>query len=66
MVTGFGYNTPYARKLYYHPSEYDFRQDDESSNAKGRWLDPYIHGEIKRSVGRCFGKLLQNAAEVIE
>lgn len=39
------YNTPYARRLYYHP-EYNFRTD-KNPNAQGRWLDPFIHGDKK-------------------
>ena len=29
------YDTPYARRLYYHP-EYNFRRD-KNANAKGLW-----------------------------
>ena len=36
------YNTPYARRLYYHP-EYDFSHDE--------WLEPYIDG-VKKSYAR--------------
>lgn len=39
------YNTPYARRLYYHP-EYNFRTD-KNPNAQGRWLDSFIHGDKK-------------------
>ncbi len=51
-------NTPYARRLYYHP-EYNFHQkpwtDDAgkkhegNENAKGRWLDDYIKGGKKQN-----------------
>lgn len=59
------YNTPYARKLYYHP-EYDFRQD-KNPNAQGRWMDPFMHGEKKDWLADAFGKLLkQNAGGVIK
>lgn len=61
----FSYNTPYARKLYYHP-EYDFRQD-KNPNAQGRWMDPFMHGEKKDWLTDAFGKLLkQNAGGVIK
>ena len=43
------YNTPYARRLYYHP-EYDFSHD-ENANAQGAWLEPYIDG-VKKSYAR--------------
>ena len=45
-------NTPYARRLYYHP-EYKFRREpDEDSNranpkAGALWLEPYIDGNKK-------------------
>ncbi|CAK7070159.1 minor capsid protein [Tissierella sp.] len=59
------YNTPYARKLYYHP-EYNFRQD-KNPNAQGRWMDPFMHGEKKDWLTDAFGKLLkQNAGGVIK
>ena len=34
------YNTPYARRLYFHP-EYNFRKD-KNRNAQGRWMDAYL------------------------
>lgn len=39
------YNTPYARKLYYHP-EYNFGTE-ENANAQGEWLETYIDGDKK-------------------
>lgn len=38
-------NTPYARRLYFHP-EYNF-QKDKNPNAQGRWWDPWISGNRK-------------------
>lgn len=35
-------NTPYARRLYYHP-EYNFRTKD-NPNAGGKWFDPWLKG----------------------
>ena len=35
-VVRFSFNTPYARRLYYHP-EYNFRTD-QNPNAQGLWL----------------------------
>lgn len=37
------YNTPYARRLYYHP-EYNFSKDI-NRNAQGKWLEYYKSGE---------------------
>jgi hypothetical protein len=61
----FSYNTPYARKLYYHP-EYNFRQD-KNPNAQGRWLDSFIHGEKKKWLEETYGKFLKaNGGGVIK
>lgn len=35
-------NTPYARRLYYHP-EYHF-QMDENPNARGKWYEDWLPG----------------------
>lgn len=37
--------TPYARRLYFHP-EYNF-QTKENPNAQGKWLEPWISGDKK-------------------
>jgi len=59
------YNTPYARRLYYHP-EYNFRKD-KNPNAQGRWLDSFIHGPKKDWLTNTFGILLkQNSGGVIK
>ena len=34
-----GFNTPYARRMYYHP-EYNFRTKD-NPNAKGLWMEDW-------------------------
>lgn len=39
------YNTPYARRLYWHP-EYNFRTD-KNPNAQGLWMQTYLDGEKK-------------------
>lgn len=54
------YNTPYARRLYYHP-EYNFRQD-MNPYAQGRWLDSFIYGEKNNWLSKTFGKLLKKFA----
>ncbi len=38
-------NTPYARRLYYHP-EYNF-QTDENPNAKAMWYEDWEEGGSK-------------------
>lgn len=39
-------NTPYARRMYYHP-EYNF-QRTQNANAQGRWLDAWKSGKKKK------------------
>lgn len=59
------WNTPYARRLYYHP-EYDFRTD-KNPNAQGRWMDDFIYGPKKEWLAMTFGEFLkQNASGVIK
>jgi len=36
------FNTPYARRLYFHP-EYHFRKD-QNPNAQGQWMAPWLPG----------------------
>lgn len=64
--TGFiSYNTPYGRKMYYHP-EYNFRTD-KNPNAQGRWMDDFIHGEKKDWLEETYGeKLKENSGGVIK
>ena len=38
-------NTPYARRLYYHP-EYNFSKDN-NPNAGAEWFETYVHGNKK-------------------
>lgn len=45
-------NTPYARRLYYHP-EYKF-QTDNNPNAKGKWFDDWISGNRKAFVKNAY------------
>ena len=59
------FNTPYARRLYYHP-EYNFRQD-KNPNAQGRWMDSFIYGDKKEWLVNTYGALLkQNSGGVIK
>jgi len=51
------YNTPYARRLYYHP-EYNFRQD-KNPNAQGRWMDSFIYGPKKDWLAKVYGEFLK-------
>lgn len=52
------FDTPYARRLYWHP-EYNFRQD-KNRNARGKWMEPYhTAGQKKEWVVETFGKFVQ-------
>lgn len=55
-------NTPYARKLYFHP-EYNFKQD-KNPHAQGRWYDPWIDGERKEFALKAFKKLYRRLTGV--
>lgn len=49
-------DTPYARKLYYHP-EYNFRTD-RNPDAGGLWFQPYIDGDKKAFCRNTFKRIL--------
>lgn len=52
------FDTPYARRLYWHP-EYNFRKD-KNPNARGKWMEPYhTPGQKKEWVIDVFGKFVQ-------
>lgn len=54
------YDTPYARRLYWHP-EYKFRQD-KNRHAQGEWLRAWAEGKKDRGVTAAFKKLLKKLA----
>lgn len=45
-------DTPYARRLYFHP-EYNFKRTN-NPNAGGMWFEPYINGNKKDFVKDTF------------
>jgi hypothetical protein len=49
------YDTPYARRLYWHP-EFNFRSD-KNANARGKWLEPWIDGNRKDFAKTTFREL---------
>ena len=51
------HNTPYARRLYFHP-EYNFSKL-ENPNAKGKWFEDWIEGNKKERFARVFAKKLK-------
>lgn len=48
------FDTPYARRLYYHP-EYNFRTD-KNLNAQGKWMQTYIDGPKKDFVKNAYAE----------
>ena len=54
--------TPYARRLYYHP-EYEFQKKD-NPNAQGRWLEPWINGDKKEFCAKAFMALFKRIGGV--
>lgn len=54
--------TPYARRLYFHP-EYNFRTV-ENENAQGKWLEPWIDGEKKDFCKNAFAKFYKQIGGV--
>lgn len=56
-------NTPYARRLYYHP-EYNF-QTKENPNAKGMWYEDWMPGGKKAGfVPKAFKQLYKRVGGV--
>lgn len=54
--------TPYARRLYYHP-EYHFSKA-ENPNAKGKWFDDWIFGREKDFARNTFVRFYRGEANV--
>lgn len=47
------FNTPYARRMYFHP-EYNFRKTD-NPNAKGKWLEGWAeNGKYAKDVKKAY------------
>lgn len=61
LVVSLVYDTPYARRLYWHP-EYNFRTD-KNPNAKGKWLEDYLSGDKKDFIPNTFAKFLKQEAK---
>ena len=61
MVASIIFDTPYARRLYWHP-EYNFRTD-KNINAGGKWMQPYIDGEKKNFIKETYMKKLKELSK---
>lgn len=57
MVGKIIFDTPYARRLYWHP-EYKFRHD-KNVNAQGKWMETYINGPKKQWIIDTYNKFLK-------
>lgn len=57
MVGKIIFDTPYARRLYWHP-EYKFRHD-KNVNAQGKWMETYINGSKKQWIIDTYNKFLK-------
>lgn len=57
MVAKIIFDTPYARRLYWHP-EYNFRTD-KNQFAGGQWMQPYIDGHKKNFAKETYSKFLK-------
>lgn len=54
---GIIFDTPYARRLYWHP-EYNFRKD-KNVNAQGKWMQAYVDGEKRNFTKETYKELLK-------
>jgi len=50
-------DTPYARRLYFHP-EYQF-QRTKNKNAGGLWFQPYIDGSKRNFAQNTFARIMK-------
>ena len=55
-------DTPYARKLYFHP-EYNFKKD-KNPNAQGKWLETYITGKKREFVAKAFKRFVKQGGQL--
>lgn len=55
-------NTPYARRMYFHP-EYNF-QKSNNPNAKGKWYEDWISGSRRQWVNEMYKKFYKKQTGV--
>ena len=61
MITRIVFDTPYARRLYWHP-EYNFRKD-KNPNAQGKWMEAYLTGERKNFIKDTYSKFFKQLSK---
>ena len=55
------FDTPYARRLYWHP-EYNFRRD-KNANAQGKWMEAYHAGDKRVWVQKSFATFVKQLSK---
>lgn len=55
------FDTPYARRLYWHP-EYNFRHD-KNPNAQGKWMEAYLTGEKQQFIKDTYSTFLKQLSK---
>lgn len=61
LVVSIVFDTPYARRLYWHP-EYNFRHD-KNENAQGLWMQAYIDGDKKGFIKEAYAKFFKQLSK---
>ncbi|WP_244832956.1 minor capsid protein [Clostridium sp. BJN0001] len=61
MIGKIIFDTPYARRLYWHP-EFNFRHD-KNVNAQGKWMETYIDGPKKQWIIDTYGKFFKQLSK---
>lgn len=55
------FDTPYARRLYWHP-EYNFRKD-KNANAQGKWMEAYLSGDKQSFIKDTYSTFLKQLSK---
>lgn len=61
MITRIVFDTPYARRLYWHP-EYNFRKDN-NANAQGKWMEAYLVGDKQQFIKDTYSKFFKQLSK---
>lgn len=61
MITRIVFDTPYARRLYWHP-EYNFRKD-KNANAQGKWMEAYLVGDKQQFIKDTYSKFFKQLSK---
>lgn len=61
MITRIVFDTPYARRLYWHP-EYNFRKD-KNANAQGKWMEAYLTGDKQQFIKDTYSTFLKQLSK---